>query len=375
VEEYKLLPDYLPSRIPHREEDLERLFKVFSPMLSPTPTPATSFMVGAVGSGKTMLARKIGEKLEDEGRRNGVIVKAVTVNCRIDRGPSSVLNRVVQSLGLSFPKRGYEVQETLRFIMDELRQLRACLLLVLDEVDSLVASNGSSLLYSLARINETVNPPPLSLLLVTKDLKFFWEVDASTRSSLQKVVIRLAPYTEGQLYNIILSRAEEALRPGALGADTARLIAGSGGDSGDARYAIELLYRAAKIADYSGADRIRPVDVQEARNSLPPQVSLEELSYLTKHERAILLAAAQILSPTERAFVSTGELEAEYRSLCASLNLKPYKHTMVWMVVQNLKARGFFVTSQSGKGRRGRTTLIGLNMPPHDVIRSCSGGR
>jgi cell division control protein 6 len=118
---------------------------------------------------------------------------------------------------------------------------------------------------------------------------------------------------------------------------------------------------------------VRAADVQEARNSLPPQVSLEELSYLNRHERIILLAAARLLKPADRAFVSTGELESEYGSICSSMDLRPRRHTMVWMSIQNLKARGFFVASQSGKGRRGRTTLIGLNMSPLEVIRTCSG--
>jgi cell division control protein 6 len=372
-DEYKLLPDYLPGRTPHREAELEHLQRLYSSVLSSVPTPATSFLLGPVGTGKTMLARKLCAKLEDEGRRNGLIVKAVTVNCRIDKGPSSVLNRIVESLGLTFPKRGYEVQETLRFLMDELQQMKARLILVLDEVDSLVSSSGSTLLYTLARINETVAAPVLSLLMISKDLRFFWEVDASTRSSLQKAVVKLSPYTADQLLSIVVSRSEEALTPGVLDEDTARLIAGVAGDTGDARYGLELLYRAAKLADYNGSERVRAADVQEARNSLPPQVSLEELGYLTRHERIILLAAARLLKPADRAFVSTGELESEYGALCTSMEIKPRRHTMVWMSVQNLKARGFFVASQSGKGRRGRTTLIGLNMSPLEVIRTCSG--
>jgi cell division control protein 6 len=372
-DEYKLLPDYLPGNIPHREGELEQLRRTYSSVLSSVSTPATSFLLGPVGTGKTMLARKLCATLEEEGRRGGMIVKAVTVNCRIDRGPSSVLNRMVESLGLTFPKRGYEVQETLRFLTDELLQMKARLLLVLDEVDSLVSASGAAFLYTLVRINETMSSPVLSLLMVSKDLRFFWEMDASTRSSLQKAVVKLSPYTADQLLSIIRSRSEEALSPGVLDEDTASLIAGAAGDSGDARYALELLYRSAKMADYNGAEKVRAADVQEARNSLPPQVSLEELSYLSRHERIILLAAAHLLRPADRAFVSTGELESEYGSICSSMNLQPRRHTMVWMSIQNLKARGFFVASQSGKGRRGRTTLIGLNMSPMEVMRICSG--
>jgi cell division control protein 6 len=372
-EEYKLLPDHLPERIPHREGELEQLRRIYSPILSPFPTPAISFLLGPVGTGKTMLARKLCNRLEEDGRRDGFIVKAITVNCRIDKGPSSVLNRMVESLGLSFPKRGYEVQETLRFLMDELLQMKARLLLVLDEVDSLVSASGAAFLYTLARINETMSSPVLSLLMISKDLKFLWEVDASTRSSLQKAVVKLPSYTADQLLSIILSRSEEALNSGVLDENTARLIAGVAADSGDARYALELLYRSAKMADYNGAEKVRAADVQEARNSLPPQVSLEELNYLSRHERIILLAAARLLKPADRAFVATGELEVEYGSICSSMNLKPRRHTMVWMSIQNLKARGFFVASQSGKGRRGRTTLIGLNISPQEVIRTCSG--
>jgi len=95
---------------------------------------------------------------------------------------------------------------------------------------------------------------------------------------------------------------------------------------------------------------------------------LEELRYLSAHEKMILLALANLLYRSTKGFVSMGELESEYRDISSKSSIQPYAHTMLWNTVQEMKAKGLLITSQSGRGFRGRSTLIGLSYQPSEVI-------
>ncbi|MEM0117486.1 MAG: AAA family ATPase [Conexivisphaerales archaeon] len=362
------MPEYVPLLNPCREAELEQLQKAYLPMLQNVSLSPVCILSGPVGSGKTMLAKKVGSYLEDMGRMYGIPLKNVYINCRFDRTPQLVLGRIAKSLSLNFPLRGYEVQEILEGIHNSLVSTRSKLFLVLDEITSLLAEGDENLLYSLLRMGEIWGNSPASMLIVSKDMSFLWNVDESVKSSLQKVSISLASYNDEQLYRIVLSRAEEGLEDNALDDEAARLIASLAGDYGDARYAIELLYRSALAALQNSSERIGISEVRMARKNLPPHLSSEELRYLTDHEKFILIAVAELLSKGSRAFVSTGEVETEYRNLCSENNLQPYAHTMLWECIQKMKGKGFLLTTQSGKGYRGRTTLIGLVFHPNEVL-------
>jgi cell division control protein 6 len=368
-DERALMPDYVPMETPGRQEELQRIHHTFSAIfIDPTLAPV-AMVVGPVGCGKTMTVKKASQTLCEEARLSGVYMASTYVNCRIDRSPASILNRVTHSLSLQFPRRGFEIQETLDFIHQNLVSSRSKLLLILDEVDSLSHPGDENLLYALLRMGEVWGSSPVALLLAAKDVSFIWGLDESVRSSLRRQTIRLEPYTAQQLVKILEARAKEALAKDALNPDACELIAEMAGQYGDARYAIELLYRSAVVARERGAVRIYAPDVLEARNSLPPQVGLQELEYLTLHERIILIATAKLLQSSSKAFVSTGELEAEYRSICAASKVKPHGHTTVWITINEMKSKGLLLTSQSGRGRRGRTTMVGLNVPPREVMR------
>jgi cell division control protein 6 len=370
--EFCFMPEYVPAQNPCREEELKKLQNIFSSLLRNPNISPVCILTGPVGSGKTMLSKKLGLYLEEMSRMYGLQLKHVYVNCMFDRTPQLVLSRIIKSLSLDFPTRGYELQETLEYIQNYLTSAKGKLFLVLDEISSLLAEDDENIVYSLLRSGEIWGNSPIALLLIAKDLGFLWKVDESIRSSLQKVSISLSSYTDEQLYKIVMSRAEEGLEENSLDDEAARLIASLAGDYGDARYAIELLYRSALAALESSSEAIGVDEVHKARKNLPPHLSSEELSYLSEHERIILTAAALLLIKGPRAFVTTGELETEYRNLCMEYNIQPYAHTMLWESLQKMRGKGFLVTSQSGKGYRGKTTLIGLAFHPQEIIERTS---
>ncbi|MDG6937776.1 MAG: AAA family ATPase [Nitrososphaerota archaeon] len=313
-------------------------------------------------SGKTMLAKKLLlESLPRKAALHGNLVKAVHVNCRIDRTLQAIMVKSLKSLGQNYPTRGYSFEELLAALVEELRSNRMHLVIAFDEVDSLVLSDPGSL-YTITRLREMApGAQVLSSLLISKTTDYLKKVDLSTLSSLQWNEIALESYPSEQLADILNSRSE-AFSDGAIDDDVVQLAADIAGTYGDARYALDLVWRAGKLADDSGSPRVLPEHVRSAKASLPPQLRKEELSYLTAHQKLLLMAISSLLKNGSSTYVTIGEVEKSYSAICEGMNVTAYRHTQVWSDVNELSRKGIIETQLSGKGVRGRTTMIGLSL-------------
>ena len=231
-----------------------------------------------------------------------------------------------------------------------------------DEVDSLVTSDPSSL-YTITRLREVSRESQVfSSLLISKTLDYLKVVDLSTLSSLQWNEISLDPYSDEQLYDILASRSQEAFNDGCIEEDSLQLAAEIASIYGDARYALDLIYRAGRVADLADSPSVMPEHVRHAKASLPPQFKKEELTYLGRHQRLILIAISNLLKKNESAYVTIGEVEKSYDALCEGMGLAANHHTQLWNDVNELSRKGIIETQISGKGVRGRTTMIGLSV-------------
>jgi cell division control protein 6 len=186
-------------------------------------------------------------------------------------------------------------------------------------------------------------------------------LDPSTRSTLQRNVIHLEEYSMLQLRDILNDRIALAFRNGAVSELTLNFVAESAAsEGGDARYAIELLWRAGKYADASQSPIVLPEHVRKAAVSIYPAVRRDTISSLSLHEKMFLLGVARSFKQTENAYLSMGEAEDAYAVVCEENSEKRRGHTQLWKYIANLSALGIVKTEISGAGRRGKTTLISL---------------
>jgi len=364
-DETRLDINYVPPRLLHREKEIRLLAEFFSFLLqTPGKMAQRVLLTGDVGTGKTALAQKFGGNITGEARQRGVNLHYVHVNCRQYRGSLFlILHQVVSVFHPNFPKRGFSAEELLHILLQVLDEQNAYVILTLDEFESLIEREGSEAVYKLTRLQEARmdKPQRTSLICILKNLKTVESLDPSTRSTLQSNVIRLERYTQEQLADIINDRVQLAFKPLTVPEDTVNLIAElAHSEGGNARFAIELLWRAGKYADAEDLGAVIPECVRKAVSSIYAVARKSDLAALNLHEKLFMLAIARFFKESDRAYASLAEVEKTYAIVCEEFNVQPYTHTQLWKYLQTLSVLGIVKKSVSTVGQRGRSTLISL---------------
>ncbi len=137
------------------------------------------------------------------------------------------------------------------------------------------------------------------------------------------------------------------------------------GGSGNARAAIETLVVAGEIAEKQGALMVTLEHAKEANSSINPEIPqiLDNLMDADLHQLLLIKALIQLVKRGKSEEVQMGVLESEYQKLCSEFGEEPRKHTQVYEHIRRLRQYGVLNTRQSGKGMRGRTTLISFTLP------------
>ncbi|MFH7860332.1 MAG: hypothetical protein QXR03_04990, partial [Candidatus Aenigmatarchaeota archaeon] len=182
--------------------------------------------------------------------------------------------------------------------------------------------------------------------------------------------IHLKEYSEEQLYGIIKYRAEEAFYENAISEETIEFIAEISSERGDARYAIELLWRAGKFAEAENSEKVMPEHVRKASASIYPTIKKENLMYLNIHEKIILMALARSLKKSGEVYVTSIELNEFYKMICEEYSIEPKAYTRFWEYLQKLEDLGFIRIKVSSKGIRGRKSYISLPEIPVSILEN-----
>ena len=361
--------DFVPEELPHRTEQLRKLAQMFKPLLSGVSQNAV--VRGSVGTGKTVVTKKFCNSLVRIARKQAKVIEYVHINCRKRSTDSMVLIGVLNHFDKRFPDRGFSVQEMLQVLHKQLERREAQLLLVLDEADALLKKSGSDLLYSLTRFtDETMKADnPVSIIMVSqKDV--LSDLDSSALSTFKRSnTIILDKYARDEIYDILDQRVELAFHTSTVSQDSIDLIADIACEWGDARFAIELLWKAGMYADEKHVQLVVPEHVRAAKAETYSVVTETKLKNLERHHLLTLLSIAKRLQKDGSAYAITSEVEKTYAITCEEYSEKPRAHTMFWSYLKEIENAGFISIKLSGKGHLGTTQLISLPDIPAEVLR------
>jgi len=350
-------PAFLPEQLMHRESQLRELGSYLSSILRDPPMGAKSLIVGPRGSGKTTISRRLVNSYLSE-RPNAI---GFVVNCRIEGSEYNVAMRMlIQSRLASGFIRGVSKEEVLISFVESLSGMRDPVLVVLDDADSLLVRGKSYLISSLLRSHEGFEAAAskLGLVLTMRSVT----IDPSFDVTLLPTV-RLSPYTSSELHDILETRAQIALSAGSYDDEVLSMIADSACATGDARYAIEVLARACRVAEAAETGKVLPEHVRRGLSILPNFPSASEMALLSELQRHVLISIVNCLQSNDAPFITMGDLESSYRRYSEELGREPVAHTRLWEILESLETLGFIRKSVKSFGRRGRTSVVSLIAP------------
>jgi len=279
--------DYLPSEMPGREKEIQELASILR-VVGDGRRPRNIVITGGTGTGKTTCVKYVLNQLKEYAKT----AVAVHVNCW--RSPTSVavLSEIAEQLRLPVPRRGIASDEIMDRIRGHLESEKQILILVLDEVDRLLANNSPEVIYQFSR-SEEIMGGRASVIAISNDTELPAKLDERIRSSLLQSRMEFQRYKAEQLKNILKDRAKNAFFPASIDEPVVALCAANAAKrGGDARVAITLLHQAGLKAERADASRVTIDNVRSAINEalIDTDFVNRHLPTLTEQEQSIVEA-------------------------------------------------------------------------------------
>jgi len=262
--------DWLPRRLQHREQPIEKLFA----RLSSTTYGGTGDDVlihGPSGVGKTALARHCLARLQEEAA-----VDVAKVRC-LGKTTGGILLSALEQLPVDGDvHRGLSIQEREQL----LRSVEGPAVLLLDEADDL---NETDVLEAVDRA------PGVSAIVIIHDLEEWlvrYEADQVGRGPWHaRNQIELSRYSVDDLADILEPRAEQGLSPLAWDRETLERVADQA--AGAARRGIQTLRAAAEVADEEEAREISEAHIRAGADRAREQIRESNLESLPFHHQVL----------------------------------------------------------------------------------------
>ncbi len=364
--------DYLPGRLPHREEQIRQLGEKVAPLLKGARS-SNIFIYGKTGTGKTAVVKYVLSRLEYKAKEFNAPIRLCYVNCRLAGSEYRAFASMCQTLGVQVPFTGLSVGEVFDRFKTGLDLSAVVFMVILDEADALIKTRGDGLLYELTRMNEVLKKSKVTLVAISNDLRLKELLDPRVLSSLSEEEMVFRPYDAGELRTILAERAnvafvETALSDAALGLCAALAAA----EHGDARRALDLLRVAGEVAERKGAAVVTEDDVREAEKHIEHNRILEALNNLTLHSKLVTLSIYHLDKTTAHGAI-TGEIYEVYDELSGELGVTPLTQRRLSTLINELDAMGLLNAKVVSMGRYGRTKKIRLELA-RSLIRDVFAG-
>ncbi len=308
----KLSLSHLPDTLPHREEHVDELNMLFSPLGEGLDqVPWAVMVVGPSGTGKTAVVRRSLLVIERKAKAKGVRLRTEYLNCRFAISDYALLQMLILKLIPGISSRGYSTAELLQAIQDHLNNRKEKILIVLDDFDSFLrsAKKRTSAIYDVLKSHEGGSGNIFLILVGVEDFSLYFE-ESWIRNYIWRTKNSYVPYEYGQMRDVLRSRAEEAFVSEAITQDdiliASRMTSKFG--YGSARYGLELMLAAGREADWENSDVVTPEHFRVAQTRMEALMEQAELRKRSENAMALLRKVANVSASRERAYFTLSEL-------------------------------------------------------------------
>jgi len=364
---------FTPSSILHREQEIQQIGSVLAPVLKGY-NPSNMFIYGTCGTGKTICTKFVLNQLQEISKTR---ITAIYVNCKMKKVADTeyrLFAQMLKDLNEFVPDTGLPTDVLYRRFFSRIESAKTPVIIVLDEIDTLLRKVGDDFLYNLTRVNTEFTESHISIIGITNDLSCRDRLDSRVKSSLSEEEIMFKPYNAMQLRDILTHRAELGFREGAVEEGVlGKCAALAAQEHGDARRALDLLRVAGETAEKL-ADRVvteRHVDAAEQKINIDRIT--EAVRNQPKQSQAVLHAMIMLdkKNKSQKSWVDarllTGDVYEFYKSVCEKDGMKPLTQRRVSDLISELDMLGIINARIISKGRHGRTRELTVELPENTM--------
>lgn len=355
--------DYVPDKLLFRTKESTAIAQSLSVILK-KGRPSNLLIFGKPGTGKTAVVKNVIEHLYKKTNELDINLIVPFINAKNSNTPYKILYEIAELLGINKEGKmqvyftGLSMSEATDRILDFIRRRSIKVVIVIDEIDSLVNRKGDDILYNFTRANERISSDQfISLIGISNSLTFKDKLDPRVKSSLSEEELVFNPYTIEQLKQILIDRCKLAFYDNVIPIGVINLCAAiAGRETGDARKAIDLLRVAAEIAERSMTLKISEDHIRSAQQKIDSDTNYEILRNSTLHTKLVILSIIKSKNG------STGEIYTVYQYFCSKIQQEPLTQRRMTQIVGELDQLGLITTNIVNQGRYGRTQRIKLHI-------------
>ncbi len=355
--------DYVPDKLLFRTKESTAIAQSLSVILK-KGRPSNLLIFGKPGTGKTAVVKNVIEHLYKKTNELDINLRVPFINAKNSNTPYKILYEIAELLGINKEGKmqvyftGLSMSEATDRILDFIRRRSIKVVIVIDEIDSLVNRKGDDILYNFTRANERISSDQfISLIGISNSLTFKDKLDPRVKSSLSEEELVFNPYTIEQLKQILIDRCKLAFYENVIPIGVINLCAAiAGRETGDARKAIDLLRVAAEIAERSMTLKISEDHIRSAQQKIDSDTNYEILRNSTLHTKLVILSIIKSKNG------STGEIYTIYQHFCSKIQQEPLTQRRMTQIVGELDQLGLITTNIVNQGRYGRTQRIKLHI-------------
>ena len=356
-----------------RLKQLERLAKCLSPVLGGM-LPPNVLVYGPSGTGKSVSCLHFLSTLRELCVEKGVAFDYFYVDLTTPHTCFGALNELAMALDGSVRRyrKGIALEHMQESIIQKLSEREGFVCILIDEADN-VTGNADLFLTFLAKTLPKKVTARLSYVFLTNRLEWEKTLDPRILSVLKKTDLIFEPYDAMDLIEILRLRVEKALdRSKVDDAAVHKIAAYASRETGDARKAVELLVKAAKVAEET-TGRLTEQEVDLAERTLEVDKTQELIQSLASQQRLALVACYAGLSQGH-AKLSTGNAYKCYEEICRRRADRPLTQRRFADMVSFLDLYGLVNARVTSKGRYGKTREVSASLP-EEVVQNLLKGK
>ena len=372
-----LEPSFIPDELPHRNSEIEKIAGITACALK-GDVPPNFLCYGMTGTGKTATVRYVSQKLAQHCTNHPPWW--IYINCTVVSTPYRILAHIYNTIvgREKIPATGLPkdvILKKLLGLLDQKVKDSVCFL-VLDEIDILIEKKGGNeILYTLTRLNESLDLCRTSVIGISNKLKFMEYLDSRVTSNLdEEEPIVFHPYNANELADILKLRAEIAFHEGIIEDGVIKLCAGlAAREHGDARKALQLLRKAGEIAERNQNKKVLEKHVENAQKDIDKDHIVEYMLSMPLQAQLTLAAIYLLSKYTREHIITSGDIYEVHSELTNKIpGVKQLTHRRISDYINELALSGLITANTRSMGHYGRTKIINLDIENDLVERVLS---